>query len=173
MIVATQNPIELEGTYRLPEAQMDRFLFKINVDYPELDDEVELMRRAHQGRGASSISDISKVLSAKKIAKHRALTQQVVVEDKLIRYIAEIVTLTRNFKDIQIGASPRGSLAILSAAKAIAVIRGRDFVIPDDIQYVIEPVLSHRITIAAEREMEGVSPAKILEVLTKSVEVPR
>lgn len=173
IIVATQNPIELEGTYRLPEAQMDRFLFKITVNYPELNDEVELLRRAHTGRGASHLDQINKVLSTKKIAKHRAMTHTVVVEEKLMQYIAEIVHKTRNFKDIEIGASPRASLAIMAAAKAIAVIRGRDFVTPDDIQYVADPVLSHRITIAPEREMEGVSPSKIISVLLSSVEVPR
>jgi len=173
LIVATQNPIELEGTYRLPEAQMDRFLFKVKVDYPNLDSEVELLRRAHTGNGADSISQINKVLSTKKIAKYRALTQKVIVEDKLMRYIAEIVNKTRHFKDIEIGASPRGSLAIMAAAKAIAVIKGRDFVTPDDIQYVVDPVLAHRITIAPEREMEGVSPSKIINALMRSVEVPR
>ena len=173
LIVATQNPIELEGTYRLPEAQMDRFLFKITVDYPELDNEVELLRRAHNGSGADSIEQIQKILSPGQIAEHRALTGKVVVEDKLMRYIAEIVNKTRNFRDIEIGASPRGSLAIMAAAKSIAVIRGRDFVTPDDIQYVVDPVLSHRITIAPEREMEGVSPSKIINALMKSVEVPR
>ena len=173
MIVATQNPIELEGTYRLPEAQMDRFLFKIQVDYPELDNEVELLRRAHSGNGADSVDQIQKILSPNQIAEHRALTNKVIVEEKLMRYIAEIVNKTRNFKDIEIGASPRGSLAIMAAAKAMAVIRGRDFVTPDDIQFVVDPVLSHRVTIAPEREMEGVSPSKIITSLMKSVEVPR
>ncbi len=173
LIVATQNPIELEGTYRLPEAQMDRFLFKITVDYPELDSEVELLRRAHTGSGADSIHQIGEILSSDAIAEHRALTSKVIVEEKLMRYIAEIVNKTRHFKDIEIGASPRGSLAIMAAAKAIAVIKGRDFVTPEDIQYVVDPVLSHRVTIAPEREMEGVSPSKIINALMKSVEVPR
>ncbi len=173
LIVATQNPIELEGTYRLPEAQMDRFLFKITVNYPKLESEVELLRRAHTGSGADSITEIQKVLSPDQIAGYRALTTKVVVEEKLMRYIAEIVNKTRNFKDIEIGASPRGSLAIMAAAKAIAVIHGRDFVTPDDIQYVVDPVLSHRVTIAPEREMEGISPSKIINALMKSVEVPR
>lgn len=173
MIVATQNPIELEGTYRLPEAQMDRFLFKIKVDYPSLDQEVDLLNRAHNGMGASSIKNIEKILTPKQIKKHRKLAKQVLIEDKLIRYIAEIVNKTRHFKDIQIGASPRGSLAILAASRALAVIRGRDFVIPDDIQYVAIPVLAHRVVIAPEREMEGVTPEKIIQVLINSVEVPR
>lgn len=173
MIIATQNPIELEGTYRLPEAQMDRFLFKIKVDYPSLDQEVDLLKRAHGGMGAKSIKSIDKVLTPKQIKKQRKLAEQVLIEDKLIRYIAEIVNKTRHFKDIQIGASPRGSLAILSAARALAVIRGRDFVIPDDIQYVAIPVLAHRVVIAPEREMEGVTPDKIIKVLLNSVEVPR
>lgn len=173
LIVATQNPIELEGTYRLPEAQMDRFLFKITVDYPSLDNEVELLKKAHTGSGADSINQISKILSSDIIADHRAITSKVIIEDKLMRYIAEIVNKTRHFKDIEIGASPRGSLAIMAAAKSMAVIKGRDFVTPDDIQYVVDPVLSHRITIAPEREMEGVSPSKIINALMKSVEVPR
>lgn len=173
LIVATQNPIELEGTYRLPEAQMDRFIFKITVNYPELDSEVELLRRAHIGSGAESIIRIQKILSRDQIEKYRALTSKVIVEEKLMRYIAEIVHKTRNFRDIEIGASPRGSLAIMAAAKAIAVIRGRDFVTPDDIQFVVDPVLSHRVTIAPEREMEGISPSKIINALMKSVEVPR
>ena len=173
LIVATQNPIELEGTYRLPEAQMDRFLFKITVDYPALTSEVELLRRAHNGNGADSIDQIAKVLSSDKIAEYRDLTSKVIVEEKLMHYIAEIVNKTRYFKDIEIGASPRGSLAIMAAAKAIAVIKGRDFVTPDDIQYVVDPILSHRVTIAPEREMEGVSPSKIINALMKSVEVPR
>jgi len=173
LIVATQNPIELEGTYRLPEAQMDRFLFKVKVDYPKLDSEVELLRRAHNGNGADSIGQINNILSSDVIAQHRALTKKVIIEEKLLRYIAEIVSKTRQFKDIEIGASPRGSLAIMNAAKSIAIIRGRDFVTPEDIQYVVDPVLSHRVTIAPEREMEGVSPSKIINALMKSVEVPR
>jgi MoxR-like ATPase len=173
IIIATQNPIDMEGTYRLPEAQMDRFMFKIVVDYPNLEQEVEILNRYHSKKNSIDLESIAETLTETKIEEHQNLVKGVVVEPKLIQYIAEIVNKTRSYRDIQIGASPRASLALLSGAKALAVIRGRDFITPDDINDLTGPVLNHRISLSPEKEMEGVSPNAIVEALVKSIEIPR
>ena len=173
MIIATQNPIDMEGTYRLPEAQMDRFLFKINVDYPNLEDEIEILKGNHRVNNVRDLSIIEAVLTEEELASHRNLLRSINIEEKLFRYIAQIVQRTRSYNDISIGASPRASLALLSGSKALALIRGRDFVTPEDIIDLCVPVLGHRLTIIPEREMEGISPAKIIDTLVKSIEVPR
>ena len=173
MIMATQNPIEMEGTYRLPEAQMDRFLFKIEVDYPSLEEEIIIMKNKHSLAIQNEMDQINPVLSEQDLEEHRALIQSIVIEDKLFRYIGEIVQRTRTYNDIEIGASPRASLALMTGSKALALMRGRDFVTPDDIIDLTIPVLTHRITIVPEREMEGVSPKEIIRTLVKSIEVPR
>ncbi len=173
IIIATQNPIELEGTYRLPEAQMDRFIFKINVGYPNLNEEVKIIESFHKDRDLLQLSDIQKVVDGPQLLKDSSMLKHIVVEDRLIRYIAQIVQKTRNHASIAIGASPRASLALLHGAKAMSLIRGRDFVTPEDIVDLSVPVLSHRISISAEREMEGTTASSIIIDMVKSIEVPR
>jgi MoxR-like ATPase len=173
MIVATQNPIEMEGTYRLPEAQMDRFIFKINVGYPNLEEEILILKSKHDSNNIIDLDKINSVLSVEELKKHRNLLPKIVVEDRLLRYIAEIVQRSRSYHDIAIGASPRASIALMMGSKALAIIRGRDYVTPDDIVDLVQPVLSHRITIIPEREMEGMGAKDVINELIKSIEVPR
>lgn len=173
MVLATQNPVEQEGTYRLPEAQLDRFMFKISITYPQLQEEVEILRTYHQRQGNFSASQIQPVLSDTQVIEYRSLVQQVLVEDKLIEYIASIVNKTRNNRSLFLGASPRASIAILNGAKAIAAMNGRDFITPDDIKRVTSAVLSHRIMLTPEKEMEGVTPAQVVQQILDSIDVPR
>lgn len=173
MVIATQNPIEQEGTYALPEAQLDRFLFKIKVDYPGLEDEVKILQTHHDRRGKDVQTKIEAVLTPEKLQVLREQIQQVRVEKKLLSYIAQIVTNTRNHPHLYLGASPRASLAIMNAAKAVAATKGRDFVIPEDIKKVLFPVLGHRIILSPEREMEGSSTENVIEMIAHSVEIPR
>ena len=173
MVLATQNPVEQEGTYRLPEAQLDRFMFKISITYPNLEEEVEILRTYHQRQGNFSANQIQPILSATQIASYRSLVQQVLAEDKLIEYIAAIVNKTRNNRSLFLGASPRASIAILNGAKALAAMEGRDFITPDDIKRVAPPVLGHRIMLTPEKEMEGVTPVQVIQQILDSIEVPR
>lgn len=173
IVLATQNPVEQEGTYRLPEAQLDRFLFKVHVDYPSLQDEIIILQN-QQGKTQNEIlQEVSKLLSADAIRHFRSIIQQVVVDVKLLGYIAAIVSETRNNPSLYLGASTRASLAILKSAKATAAIKGRDFVIPEDIKEMAPHVLRHRIMLTPEKEMEGISPDDLIENILKSVEVPR
>jgi len=173
IILATQNPIEQEGTYRLPEAQLDRFIFKIDVQYPSLQEEINILS-SQQGRSQSQLlGQVNSVLSAKQIAEYRSVVQAIVVEPKLVEFIARIVNETRNNPALYLGASPRASLAILRASKANAALKGRDFVTPEDIKEVAGPVLRHRIILTPEKEMEGISADELIENMLKSVEVPR
>jgi MoxR-like ATPase len=172
-VLATQNPVEHEGTYRLPEAQLDRFIFKIEVKYPSLDEEIAILTRQHQHKPAEQLLDIEAVLSGDDIV---AIRQQVLglhVEEKLLVYVAKLIHESRNNKSLYLGGSPRASLAIVNAAKAIAAIRGRDFVTPDDIIYVAAPVLRHRIMLTPDKEMEGASPDDIIAQMIQKIEVPR
>lgn len=173
LVMATQNPVEHEGTYRLPEAQLDRFLFKIKIDYPALEQEVSILANAQNRKEKDELSQISKVVTGSDIVKYQEMATKVVVEDDLLRYIAQIVDKTRSHNALFLGGSPRASLAILSAAKAFAALEGRDFVTPDDIKTVIIPVLNHRIILTPEKEMEGVSTEVIIQQIIDSVEVPR
>lgn len=173
LVVATQNPIEHEGTYRLPEAQLDRFLFKVLVSYPGLEEEVDILARQHQRTGAAPLDEITPILKAEQIEVFRKFTQQVHCEQNLLKYIAEMVQSTRNNPMLFLGASPRASIAILSSAKAYAVISGRDFVSPEDIKTVTYPVLRHRIMLSPEKEMEGISPDEVIKQIIDKVEVPR
>ncbi len=173
MVLATQNPIEQEGTYALPEAQLDRFIFKIKVDYPSLEDEVKIIETHHMRKGEKPQEQIHAILTAKDLADYKAKTQSITVEEKIIRYIAEIVSKTRNHPHLYLGASPRASIAILNTSKAFAAIRGRDFVIPEDVKNVLNPVLNHRIILTPEREMEGMTTENVIEMIVQSVEVPR
>ncbi len=172
IVLATQNPIEQEGTYRLPEAQLDRFLFKIEINYPSLDDETEILKRA-AGRKGTQLDVIKSVLNAKDIKKYRSILEDILVDEKLLAYIAQIVHNTRQDPSIYLGASPRASLALLNGSKAFAAIQGRDFVTPDDIKFLASPVLKHRIQLTPEKEMEGNTVDEIIDQLVAKIEVPR
>jgi MoxR-like ATPase len=173
MVLATQNPVEHEGTYRLPEAQLDRFLFKIEVKYPSPDEEVKILEYAHKGVITHFAETVQPVLNAEDILRVRQLVNDVHIEDKVLKYIAELVYETRNNKTLFLGASPRASVAVLRAAKAIAAINGRGFVTPDDVISVLHPVLCHRIILAPEKEMEGGTAAEVITDIAKKIEVPR
>jgi len=172
-VLATQNPVEHEGTYRLPEAQLDRFLFKIEVKYPSLDEEIAIITQQHQQKTTDQLKNIQPVLSAQDVVTLRQLVMGLHVEHKLLAYTAKIIHETRNNKSLYLGGSPRASLAIINAAKALAAIRGRDFVTPDDIIYVAAPVLRHRIMLTPDREMEGVTPDDVVAQIIQKIEVPR
>jgi MoxR-like ATPase len=173
MVLATQNPIEQEGTYRLPEAQLDRFLFKIMVPYPSEPEEFQILSQFHQMGNANALSAIEPVLQAEQIASIRRQVKTIVVEEKLLQFIAKLVHLTRNHKSIYLGASPRASLAVMNAAKAMAAINGRDFVTPEDILEVVPPVLRHRIILAPDKEMEGVTEDAVIKQIIQSMGIPR
>jgi len=173
LVFATQNPIEQEGTYRLPEAQLDRFLFKINVDYPSLEDEIQILVDNHKREDQLDYSTINPVLKAADIVKYQGLIKQILVEDHLLHYIASIVNSTRNNANLYLGASPRASIAILNAAKANAAIQGRDFVTPDDIKRCTKAVLKHRLVLTPEREMEAFTVDKVVDQILETIEIPR
>jgi len=173
MVVATQNPIEQEGTYHLPEAQLDRFLFKINVGYPTIEEEFRIVSNHHSMNLGNMIGLVQPALSSDTISSLRTQVRGLHVEDKLIHFITSVVATTRNHKSIYLGASPRASIGILNAAKAIAAMRGRDFVIPDDIVYVIPPVLRHRLELTPEKEMDGATTDQVITEIIQSVEIPR
>lgn len=172
LVIATQNPIEQEGTYRLPEAQLDRFLFKVNLIHPNLEEEKEILKRfSNQTR--IDFDKIPSVFNAQDLKKIQETVESVRVDDSIIKYIAEITHETRIHGKIYLGASPRASLSMMKSAKAMAAIRGRDFVVPDDVQYVAYHVMNHRIILTPEAEMEGLDPQLILQEIVKKVEVPR
>ncbi|WP_281237671.1 AAA family ATPase [Flavobacterium praedii] len=173
LVIATQNPIEQEGTYRLPEAQLDRFLFKISIDYPKIDEEILIIQREHLLRDHGKLDHIKTLLSSDQIKYYQTLVKQIIVEHNLLEYIAKIVVNTRENAFLYLGASPRASIAILNAAKGFAAIRGRDFVTPEDIKEAAIPVLQHRIIVTPEREMEGISSIEIIKQILESVEIPR
>lgn len=173
LVIATQNPIEQEGTYRLPEAQLDRFLFKIAIDYPKLDEEIAILQRENALQDRSKLENIQKILSQSDILKYQGIVKHIVIEPQLIEYIAKIVTNTRENAFLYLGASPRASIAILNAAKGYAALRGRDFVTPEDIKESAVPVLRHRVMVAPEREMEGLTSEQIIKQIVDTVEIPR
>jgi MoxR-like ATPase len=173
MVVATQNPIEHEGTYRLPEAQLDRFLFKILVHYPSPDQEFAIISGHHQRKGHTPLEDVKPVLNAERIKQYRDAVQQVHIEENLIKYIAEIIHETRNNPSLFLGASPRASVALLNSSKAFAAIHGRDFVTPEDVKFVSLPVLRHRIMLTPDKEMEGITTDDVIKQIVDKVEVPR
>lgn len=173
MVLATQNPIEQEGTYALPEAQLDRFIFKIKVDYPSLEDEIKIIASHHERKGEAPQSRINAILDTKSLEDYKNKTQGIVVEEKIIKYIAEIVSKTRNHPHLYLGGSPRASIAILNTSKAFAAINGRDFVIPEDVKRALIPVLNHRVILTPEREMEGMTTENVIEMIVQSIEVPR
>ncbi|MDO6596647.1 MoxR family ATPase [Oceanihabitans sp. 2_MG-2023] len=173
IVLATQNPIEQEGTYRLPEAQLDRFLFKINVEYPNAEEELEIITREQALENIKKTEKIETIISGEKIEKYRAIVNQINLEENLLKYIANIVVNTRSNSFLYLGASPRASIAILKASKAFAAIDGRDFVTPEDIKRASIPVLQHRVIVTPEREMEGVTSKQIIEQIIEAVEIPR
>ncbi|KAA2241630.1 MoxR family ATPase [Chitinophaga agrisoli] len=174
MVIATQNPIEQEGTYRLPEAQLDRFLFKIEVKYPALAEEVAMLQAMHQHNGIPDVTQlVNRVVTATQIMEFQAQVRKVHIEEKLLHYIAALVQETRVNASLYLGASPRASLAVMNCAKAVAAMRNRDFVTPDDIVEMLPHVLRHRIMLTPEREMEGIAEDEVIAQIIKAVEVPR
>lgn len=173
LVIATQNPIEQEGTYRLPEAQLDRFLFKINIDYPKLEEEINILQKEHALLSENKLSNIKTLLTAADIQQFQVLVKQVIVEPNLLEYIAKLVVNTRENGFLYLGASPRASIAILNAAKGFAALRGRDFVTPEDIKEAAIPVLQHRVIVTPEREMEGITSKEIIQQIIESIEIPR
>ncbi len=173
MVLATQNPVEQEGTYRLPEAQLDRFLFKVDVDYPKLEEEIEILSREHALKGAPKLGKVQSHLTKEKIEKFQSLVNEIIVEPHLLSYIAQLIVNTRSNPFLFLGASPRASIAILAASKGFAAISGRDFVTPEDIKKAAIPVLQHRVIVTPEREMEGISAKQIIRQIIDAVEIPR
>ena len=173
IVVATQNPVEHEGTYRLPEAQLDRFLFKILVQYPTLEEEFEIINGHHQRKGIKPTREVNPVLTAADVAQYRAVVQEIHVEQNLLKYIAQLIHETRSSAALFLGASPRASIALLTAAKAYACIHGRDFVTPEDIKTIALPVLRHRVALTPDKEMEGVTTDDVVKQIIDKVEIPR
>ena len=173
LVFATQNPIEQEGTYRLPEAQLDRFLFKINVEYPSLEEEIKILESKHEQKDKIEEDLVGTLLTAKQIAEYQKTIKEIIVEKNLLKYIASIVDNTRTNANLYLGASPRASIAIMDASKALAAISGRDFITPDDIKKVATPVLGHRIMLTPEREMEGLNAQQVVKQIVDSIEIPR
>lgn len=173
MVVATQNPIEFEGTYPLPEAQLDRFMLKIMIGYPESDAEKQMLRNWQAGKYDRHLPPLQPVTTAEEVAECRRLLSSVTVEDSIIDYICELVNKSRALSDLQLGASPRSSLSWLAAAKAHAAIEGRDFVTPDNVKFVAEPILRHRFILTPEAELDGVTIPQIIKNLMRQIPVPR
>ena len=172
-VIATQNPVEQEGTYKLPEAQLDRFLMKVVMIYPPAELEMVILKRHHENARLAKLDGITPLLSKDELLGFRQLINQVVVEECLLKYIIDVVQLTRNSKAVYLGASPRAAVALLRASKAYALLQGRDFVAPDDIKFVAPSVLRHRLVLTAEAEMEGYDTARLIATLLEQVEVPK
>lgn len=174
LIIATQNPVEHEGTYRLPEAQLDRFIFKLNVDYPSAADELGILKGHHERRTlGEAVNELISVINAEQLSALRDKVRQVHVEEKLMEYIVSVVATTRAHPALFLGASPRASVALLNGSKALAALRSRDFITPDDVQELAYPVLRHRIILTPEREMEGATADDIIKLILEKTEVPR
>ncbi|GHV30794.1 magnesium chelatase [Bacteroidia bacterium] len=173
MVIATQNPVEQEGTYRLPEAQLDRFLMKIIINYPSPEEEFTILKRHNENNTLTLLNDVKPILSKTEILNFKQLVSQVIVEDSLLKYISDIILATRNSPAVFLGASPRASVALLNATKAYALLQGRDFIIPDDIKYIAVPVLQHRLLLSPETEMEGHSASTIIKRLIEKIDVPK
>ena len=173
MVLATQNPIEQEGTYRLPEAQLDRFLFKVVVPYPGEAEEFEILKKFHHFGTSDVVSTIEPVLNAEQIVAIRHQVKSLMIEEKLLQFISHLIFQTRNHKSIYLGASPRASLAVMNASKAFAAINGRDFVTPEDILEVVSPVLRHRIILSPDKEMEGITEDAVIKQILQTMDIPR
>ena len=172
-ILATQNPVEQEGTYKLPEAQLDRFIMKITIPYPSLDEELEILERHNQNARLAKLENITPVITREELLEMFGYVEKVFVEKSLLHYIASVIQQTRNSKAVFLGASPRASVALLQSSKAMALLQGRDFVTPEDIKMVASFVLQHRLILTAEAEMEGHTPLKVVQRLIEKVEVPK
>jgi MoxR-like ATPase len=173
VVLATQNPLEQEGTYKLPEAQLDRFLFRILITYPNLEEEIDIIKRFSEDFTQQQKKDVKAVITGAEILKLRAAVEKITISEGLIHYIAKVIVETRNHPDLYLGASPRASLAILKAAKANAALNTRFFVTPDDIKKVAYSVLNHRIMLTPEREMEGYDSRQVIDEILNKIEVPR
>jgi MoxR-like ATPase len=172
-VIATQNPIEQEGTYKLPEAQLDRFLFRIKMNYPTLKEEVEILKKFNVDFLNKTIEQVKEIMTPQDLQMCRQISEKIYIKEELLNYIAQIIHNSRNNGDLFLGASPRASLAIMRASKTLAAINGRDFVTPDDIQFIAYPVLNHRIIVSPDREMEGKTAEDIIKEIIQSIEVPR
>lgn len=173
LVLATQNPVEHEGTYKLPEAQLDRFLFKINLNYLNKTDEIEILNRHHHNINLADVSSLKPQIKTSDILEFRSRIKDIHIEKNLIEYIATIVEETRRDKSIYLGASPRAGIAMLNGSKAFAALKGRDFVTPEDIKFLAEPVLNHRLILTPESEMEGKSVMDVCNKIIDKIEVPR
>jgi MoxR-like ATPase len=173
MVLATQNPVEQEGTYRLPEAQLDRFIFKIIVPYPSEIEEMGILTQFHSMGNTPALDMIQPALDGQQVALLRKQIKNQIIEEKLLQFIAKLVHQTRNHKSIYLGASPRASLAIMNASKAMAAMQGRDFVTPEDILSVVPPVLRHRIILSPDKEMEGITEDDVIKQIIQGMDVPR
>ena len=172
-IIATQNPVEQEGTYKLPEAQLDRFLMKLTMGYPSLEEEITILERHYADARIAKPVNLQPVIARDELLDMRWLVDKVFVEPTLLQYIAAIVQQTPTSKAVYLGASPRASVAMLRASKAFALLQGRDFITPEDIKTVTPPILQHRLILTAEAEMEGYTPLKVTQRLIDKVEVPQ
>ena len=172
-VMATQNPVEQEGTYALPEAQLDRFIFKVIVDLPKVEEEVSILNRFKNDFSGEPSGEINTVINESKLKKCKEQAQAVKISDQLIQYISQLVVASRNHQDVYLGGSPRASLNILRSSKVYAALQGRDFVIPDDIKYVLPHVLNHRLIIQPEREMAGITYEDVVSDIIKQIEMPR
>jgi len=175
LVCATQNPIEYEGTYPLPEAQLDRFMLKVNVAYPSSAQEESILTRVQQGFRAQDLetADIHSIISGSDMPVYHAEIERVRVEAPVVHYIVQVIRATREHRHLTLGASPRAAITLLLTSKALAAIRGRDFVTPDDVKDMARPVLRHRLVVRPESEIEGHSGDRIIESILQSVEVPR
>ena len=173
MVLATQNTMEQEGTYKLPEAQLDRFIFRILVDYPNLSEEKKILQRFKEDFTQQNLADVKPVIKSSDLKNFRDIVQRIFIKNELLDYIAQIVVSTRNHPYLFLGASPRASLAIMKSSKALAAIRGREFVTPDDIREATFPVLNHRIILTPEKEMEGITTKDVVQQIIEEIEVPR
>jgi MoxR-like ATPase len=173
IVLATQNPFEQEGTYKLPEAQLDRFLFRIKLGYPSLEQEVSILSRFKEDFDQVCLNSLRPVASAQKLEQAKGIIERIYIQDELVRYIATLIDHSRNNRDLQLGGSPRASMAILKSSKAFAALSGRNFVTPEDIQKVLIPVLNHRIILHPEKELEGVEAEEVIREIIQKVEVPR
>lgn len=173
VVFATQNPIEHEGTYRLPEAQLDRFLFKVNVGYPEFEQELNILKEHHAQKAQNKEDLVQKVVTSGEVVDFQSLAKSIFVHEDILKYITEVIVHTRTNPNLTLGASPRASIAILEASKAFAALQGRDFVTPEEVKYVAPAILGHRVQLTPEKEMEGFSTDYIIRQIVESVEIPR
>ncbi len=174
-VIATQNPVESEGTYPLPEAQLDRFLFKIDVGYPADAEEEAILHQVHKGFDAGDLgrAGVNPTTTKEQVLQARGALQEVTIEPPVLAYIRKLVAATRSSPRIRLGAGPRAGVHLLLASKALAALRGRGFVTPDDVRYLAGPVLKHRLLLSPDAELDGATPADVLKEVVNAVEVPR